>query len=259
MNSPPQNISAMTDISANIFSVLILILIILLAARARGDLPEAEPLPDISIENDLAGIARTPLASEDLFDLLYERNEKTRSIKIDLRGTAIDIVANGKSEHFNSADDAGFRLRLLATASNHAALGIYVFDNRFYRAVADTLNAIGWAWREVSVPQALRSAPIGKDGESWSAGFSQLITGSIGRARFRAELAQLLEASSARDGSRGGARGAPAAANSSPLTIVQRFWRWTSAALKTVLILAGFVFVVWVEFRHRRMCRLAVR
>jgi hypothetical protein len=258
MNSSPQNISAMTDISANIFSVLILILIILLAARNHADFPGVETPPEISpkisIETELAGIERTPLSSDELFDLLYERSEKTGSIKIDLFGETIDIVANGKTEHFSSIENAISRLKLLATASNHSPLGIYVFSIRFYRVFREPLKALGGGWREVSVPQALRAS---RSAGSWSAGFSELVAGPADRARFRVELARLLESSPTHDPSNVGGGGAATTSSQSPETIapetiVQTFWRWLRAVLRAVFILIGFAFVMWVELRHRR-------
>ena len=50
------NISAMTDISANIFALLILILIIMLAARENSPAPGAEGLQIIDLEKDVAAL-----------------------------------------------------------------------------------------------------------------------------------------------------------------------------------------------------------
>src|SRR6476660_6557290 len=101
MSPAPQNISAMTDISANIFSLLILILIIVLAARAQNG-SHTETPSQIDIEKDLMGVERSPLSRGELFELLYERNEKEQSIKIDLFDKTIDIITTRKIWHFNS-------------------------------------------------------------------------------------------------------------------------------------------------------------
>jgi hypothetical protein len=67
--SVSHNISAMTDISANIFALLILILIIMLAARENSPAPGAEGLLIIDPEKDVAGVERAPLSSEELIEL----------------------------------------------------------------------------------------------------------------------------------------------------------------------------------------------
>jgi hypothetical protein len=78
------NISAMTDISANIFALLILILIIMLAARENSPTPRVQGPQVIDVEKDVAGVERSPLSSEEVIELLYERRERASSTKIDL-------------------------------------------------------------------------------------------------------------------------------------------------------------------------------
>jgi hypothetical protein len=255
-SAAPQNISAMTDISANIFSLLILILIIVLAARAQNG-PRTEAPPEINIEEDLAGVERSPLSSGELFELLYERNEKEPSIKIDLFDKAIDVVINRKTRHFNSVEDAVSELRQLAASFRGAPLGVYVFSNRFYRRLTESLKGLGCSWREVSVPEALRNFQTATNDWSWSAGFSELIAGPADRARFRVELARLLESlPTSNPASNGGADTATVSSHSLP--IVQTLLRWSRAVFRTAFLFAGFAFVVWVEIRHRQMQRSTI-
>ena len=56
--SVSHNISAMTDISANIFALLILILLIMLAAHENAPAPGTEGLQIIDLEKDVAGVER---------------------------------------------------------------------------------------------------------------------------------------------------------------------------------------------------------
>ncbi len=132
MNSPPQTISAISDISANIFAVLILILIAIVAVRERAPLQDVTPR-DLDLETDVASVERAPLGSDELFDLLYERRDGAPSIKIDLFDARIDAVIDGKAGRFESGEKAAVRFRQLAAVSSRSSVALYVFDNRFYR------------------------------------------------------------------------------------------------------------------------------
>jgi hypothetical protein len=169
--SVSHNISAMTDISANIFALLILILLIMLAARENAPAPRIEGQQVIDLEKDLAGVERAPLSSEELIELLYERRERASSTKIDLLEQEIVISFGGKTERFGTTEIAVSRLR--QSASVGSPVGVYVFSHRFYRDISDSLKTLGWSWREISIPQALRASAGGPQG--WSAGFSELI------------------------------------------------------------------------------------
>jgi hypothetical protein len=83
-SSAPQNVSILTDISANIFALLILFLIILLAAREGSPSHRAEAPQVIDIEKQFASVERSPLSGDELFDLLYDRREAAAATRIDL-------------------------------------------------------------------------------------------------------------------------------------------------------------------------------
>jgi hypothetical protein len=118
------NISAMTDISANIFALLILILIIMLAARENSPTPRVQGPQVIDVEKDVAGVERSPLSSEELIELLYERRERASSTKIDLLEQEIVVSFGGKTEHFGTTENAVSRLRQIASVGSPA--GVYV-------------------------------------------------------------------------------------------------------------------------------------
>jgi hypothetical protein len=116
VNSAPHNISAITDISANIFTLLIFILIMMLAAQERP-LVRAEAGLVVDVEKDLAGVERSPLGSDELFDLLYDRGERATSVKIDLFDQGIDVSVDGRTERFNSVESAVLRLKQIAAST----------------------------------------------------------------------------------------------------------------------------------------------
>ena len=228
------NVSAMTDISANIFALLILILIIMLAARENFPAPGAEGLQIVDLETDVAGVERAPLSSEELIDLLYERRERASSTKIDLLEQEIVISFGGKAEHFGATENA-----------------VYVFSHRFYRNISDSLKTLGWSWREISIPQALRASGGGPQG--WSAGFSELIAHSSDRSQFRADRARLLRSTSQNEHSNQSPHERGNAAQR-PETMIGQFARWLRAALDAISLLGGFIFVACVEIiRMKRM------
>jgi len=102
VNPTPHNISALTDISANIFALLIFILIIMIAAKGPAPASRTDAPQTIDVEKDIVGVERAPLGSDELFDLLYERSKGTTSVKIDLFEREINVVFDGGTERFAS-------------------------------------------------------------------------------------------------------------------------------------------------------------
>jgi len=240
----------MTDISANIFALLILILIIMLAARENSSAPGARTLQVVDLEKDLASVERAPLGSDDLIELLYERRERASSIKIDLLEREIVISFAGKTEHFGKGENAVSRLKQIASASV-SPVGVYVFSHRFYHSISDCLTTLGWPWREISIPQALRASAGGPQG--WSAGFSELIAHSSDRSQFRASLARLLQSASQTEHSNQ-SRHERGNAAQRPETMIGQLVRWLRTALEAIPLLGGFIFVACVEIiRVKRM------
>jgi hypothetical protein len=248
VNSAPHSISAITDISANIFALLIFILIMMLAAQERPGVRSEAGLV-VDVEKDLAGIDRSPLGSDGLFELLYDRGEGAASVKIDLFDQWIDVSVDGRTERFNSVESAVPRLRQIA-ASTRLPVGIYVFSHQFYGNVSDNLKVFGWSWRELSVPQALRDVRAWR-GQGWSAGFSELIARPSNRGQFRIELARLLQSSA--DGNLSESRhGGGAASGHWRDTIVDNLVRWSRTVLNAIALFGGLIFVTWVEMRRTR-------
>lgn len=248
MISVSHNISAMTDISANIFALLILILLIMLAGRENSPAPRTQGLQVIDLEKDVAGVERSPLASDELIDLLYERRERASSTKIDLLEREIVISFAGKTQSFDNAGDAVSRLRQIGSVGS--PVGVYVFSHRFYRGMSDSLMGLGWPWREISIPQALRDSAGGSQG--WSVGFSELIAHSSNRSQFRADLARLLQSAPSNEANESWRERGVAAQR--PETIISQLAWWLRTTLNAISILGGLLFVAWVEIiRTKRM------
>jgi hypothetical protein len=247
--SVSHNISAMTDISANIFALLILILLIMLAARENAPAPWAEGLQIIDLEKDVAGVERAPLSSEELIEILYERRERASSTKIELLEQEIVISFGGKTERSGTTEIAVSRLRQIASVDS--PVGVYVFSHRFYRDISDSLKTLGWSWREISIPQALRASAGGPQG--WSAGFSELIAHSSDRSQFRADLARLLRSASQNEHLNQSWHERGNAAQRSE-TMIGQLARWSRTAVDAIALLGGFIFIACVEIiRMKRM------
>ncbi|QOZ76327.1 hypothetical protein XH83_13245 [Bradyrhizobium sp. CCBAU 53351] len=247
MKSAPAGLSALTDIAANLFALLLLVLILLLGARPGSPGSPATALSPIDVENDLVSVDRTPLGSEDLFDLLYERRQDSDSIRIDLLNQGIVVTSQGRTARLGLADDVTPRLARLI-APRKVSIGLYVFSPRFYRAVLAALEASGASWREMSVPQALKSSSVTSD-HGWSDDFMGLVSRPSDRARFRHGLARLLQSG----GDEAAARAFKAAGDQmQPSSTGDRIARWSRAALNAIVILGGLIFIIWVEFCRRR-------
>lgn len=251
MNPTPHNVSALTDISANIFALLIFILIIMIAAKGPAPASRTDAPQTIDVEKDIVGVERAPLGSDELFDLLYERSKGTTSVKIDLFEREINVVFDGGTERFASIESAVLRLRQIVAAARRP-IGIYVFGHHFYRNVADNLKLFGLQWRELSVPQALRDFRTQRRGQGWSEGFLRLIAQPSNRSRFRVELARLLQSTSTDEGVRQNWFGGGAVSSQPQETMIDSVMRWSRTVANAISIIGGFIFVSLVEMRHSR-------
>jgi hypothetical protein len=251
VNPTPHTISAISDISANIFALLIFILIIMVVAKGHAPASRVDAPQTIDLEKDIVGTERAPLGSDELFELLYDRSEATASVKIDLFEREIDVVSGGEIERFASIESAVPRLRQIAAAARRP-IGVYVFGHHFYRNVTDSLKMFGLQWREVSVPQALRDFRTQRNGQGWSEGFSRLIAQPSNRAWFRAELARLLQSSSTDEKSGQNWFDGSNVSSQPQETMIDSVVRWSRTVANAMAIFGGFIFVSWVETRRGR-------
>jgi hypothetical protein len=254
MNPDRPDITVVTDISANIFAVFILILIILLAARQQA--PGSQPaLPSqIDIQSDLVSVDRSPLSPAAMVDLLYDRRNASPTIKIDAFDDRIDFVQNGSTRQVPLSSVPGARPQALPTLPPSATVGLYVFSHRGYRFITEALAAANRPWREISVPAALRRFDPATGVARWSAGFTELAARPLDENAFRIELARLLASPGPDPGSQsaarasGGTAGVSAAAPSiQSAALPERLARWWREFLNVAAIVGGIVLVLVTE------------
>ena len=249
MKSVPDAITPLSDISANIFALLIFILVVVMWARENVPRPEYEQRI-FNIESGFKAVERRPLGSEHVLGLLYARRERSTSASVDLFDREIDINFNGQHWKYDSA--AAAELQLDQIASSNVVL--YIFSHHFYGRLSEGLSRSGRRWLELSVPDALKVAGTSENGQAWSAEFSELLSQPLSYEQFRSELALLLQAS---EGKRRSERIAQIGGSGSPLrqTVFQTVQSWLWLASHILMVAGGVVFVGWVELRGIRRHR----
>ncbi len=222
--------TVLTDLSANVFAALLLILIILLQAGGT-------PVPTAPVEatTDLAGRAREPMRPGDLVRFLHARRPGADGASIDLTATRIGVRTPGRR------DDDVAASALPAALPGQGPVRLYVFSHRHYAAVTERLVAAGLRWDEISVPRALAD-PAG----GWSPGFLALLERGADPAMFRKGLARLLAAAPGPlvpDGRSAGGKAAAAGSDALP----GRLLRWLGVAVAVLALAAGAATVLAVE------------
>lgn len=230
--------ATLTDLSANIFAALFLILLILLAT--------AGPQGPVEARRDLGSRARAPLSAGALVELLRERLPRAPGLSLDLSasriGTSVETAPGSGEAPFAILD------RLLARGEGRSMgpVRLYVFSPRLYAPVAERLERAGQPWREITVPAALRDP----SGEGWSPAFLALPDDP---ARFREGLARLLSAAPMvplqPNLSVGGEAlsGGFAAGDRGAAPLGARIGRWFGAFLEVAAIIAGCATVFAIE------------
>ncbi|HUZ66901.1 MAG TPA: hypothetical protein VMU56_04470 [Beijerinckiaceae bacterium] len=250
MSEDAPQITTLSDISANMFAAFILILI-MVAASAASRRPAASAPPGRTItERDLHFVQRQALDPQAMVRLLYDRRPGARGTSVDLfaSGLALSAGAPSASGILTGGSEAD-----LANALN-SALGaqagpvrLYVFSNKHYAATAKVLAQAGFAWREISVPRALRR----HDGDGWRPSFRALLREAGNFSAFRAGLARILQAGDARSAkSRERAMGSAEQARAEVLIV--RFWRFLHALVNIIALLSAGGIVFLIERRTGR-------
>lgn len=242
------------DLSANIFAAFLLVMIVVLAMPGR---PDGATVPaTLDVERDLRSVARSPLGPADLIAALAARRPGSGAVLVDLLSDRIVLrSASGAASSLDVRTTAAPDLGRLLAATPGAPVFVYVFDATPYATAVGSLAAAGIAWREISVPQALR-AP---GGAGWSAAFRDLAARRGDDRSFREGLARLLEGRAepaprlGRGGGDGGSAGSAAEAPPEDLLArLARAWR----ATVTFVTLAGLICVmILAEKRHRAAVR----
>lgn len=247
-------ITILSDLSANLFAALLLILILLLQAKVaaghldRSGRPEAPPAPA-----RFGWAAHKPLQPLETIDLLRQRRPSAPGLGIDLTQSGV-VLSGAEAGRLAETELDGTQVRTvldeaLGAGASRGPLRLYVFANRWYGSLTRELRAKGLAWTEMSVPRALRAA--GPD-DRWSAAFRDLIAAPMSLPEFRAGLAQLLAGTRERlvpDGRAIAKSGAPpqaAAAGASSLN-VRDLLATIRVVLRLLALSAAVSFVLFVE------------
>ena len=153
-----EDLAILSDLSANIFAVFILVLIMLLQQPPQaGDRPPAPSV--IEATADLAIVERPPLPAGSVIAHLHDRRASAEGISIDLFADRVAVVLGGAEILLPASSDPTMAPRLASLVQPppvRAPVRLYVFDHRNYVVVTDTLSRAGRSWHEVSVPLALR-------------------------------------------------------------------------------------------------------
>jgi hypothetical protein len=245
------NIGILTDISANIFAMLILVLLSLLLERQQR-LQAGQGAPAaVDLEKDRMGIDRAPLTAGEMVDLLYGRQQGPGPIRVDLFDHGIEVISASGSEYISTKDGVRQHFSKLTETSGQT-VNLYVFGHEFYRSVTEALAGAGRNWREISVPQALRQSEHGTARHGWSANFMDLMRRSLDRAHFRTELARLLASPGPSSSQTKGLGEKTAPSFIGDDSVIPRLASLLRGIAAAAAIVAGLAFVLWVETHKGR-------
>ncbi len=245
--------TVLSDLSANVFAALLLILVVLLQVRALADRAAgAAPPPAVEAARDLGAVPHRALRAGDLVAMLKRRDPASPGLGLDLAEGEVAISRGGATEALPA--EAG--LARIAAAWRDGGGGepvrLYVFSNRHYREAVARLVRAGAPWTELSVPRALRD-PVAEG--RWSPEFLALAAHPASLDAFRDGLARLLAASDriAPGGHAAGRAGAPggsaAPSGDAPAaSLLARLLRWLGLALAALMLLAGAAVVAATEW-----------
>ncbi|KAB0676869.1 hypothetical protein [Aureimonas leprariae] len=231
--------TVVADLTANVFSACFVIFLVLSAAPfAPAAAPEGRDL-----ERQLVLVEGRPLSGAERVDLLYARTDPARP--------SVDLFADRAALPDGTTLDAQ-RDGLSQLSAN---VGLFVFANDRYAAVAEGLRARGLPFREIDVPAALRD-PAAPD-RGWSPAFLQLAAQRLDRPAFVAALARLLDAGPGGPSARPAATTQAAPAGEAA-TLADRIRGVARTASDIAMPLAGLLVLALIERRFpRRRCRSA--
>lgn len=217
----------LADIAANLLCIVVILLVIVgLMAPVAGLGANT---------HELRVQSRPPQSGAEMVELLRSRLRPAPdgAVLIDLHreGPLVAAPADGGTRSLQPADIDGARLAL-----------VYVFGHYGHAALADRLARAGIEKREMTVPEALRTASPGSAAAGWSAAFLALAPRADDPAAFRAALARLL-ARGGDDGSTGA--GAERAGGESSGLWERLAWLRRLGNLVLAGLSAAVVLLVW--------------
>ncbi|MEJ1160530.1 hypothetical protein [Prosthecomicrobium sp. N25] len=235
----------LTDLSANVFAVFVLVLMLALAAPKGRD-----ATPPASLEAATLGArAAKPLDPDAMVAMLHRRGEPG-GVSVDVFADRVVLLSSDGTSVLTGAAPAG----ALAGLPPDRRVDVFVFSAGRYGAVAAALDGRAGV-AEMSVPGALRRPP--GTGEGWSRGFERLQARRLDRQAFRSELAALV-AGAGRDradapaGGRGAAGGTGLPGGTPPEDLSARLAAMLTRGLDALALLAIAVLAGFAERRRRR-------
>lgn len=241
----------LSDLSATIFSVFLLLLVLLFDAAINPQ----------SISNAPLAVERAPLGASAMADLLYQRRISASGTRIDILPDGIKLLAtsvrSATSQDVDGADTTARELgQMLSVGRLPEPVSVYVFANGLYEDVARALQNNGHQWREISVPSALKQG--GKGG--WNRDFRALLARQTTRDAFVKDLAVILGGGAHRSGGEFFKENGANAANFTPLSeriaqVITQLWTEIPivAIINLTICLCGLGAVVWIELRRKRI------
>lgn len=192
--------SVLSDLSANVFAALLLILIVLLQVHVtaeRAGRPSTPPPPrHFDAAAGLGATEHRALDPAGLVDLLRRRGPDQRGLSFDVADRGLGLPGLGpEPERWIKGEEIGPVLDgALGRGGDRVPVRLYVFSNRWFADVTAALRRHGFAWTDLSIPRALR---VAADGDRWSPEFLALVAAPGSDAMFRERLARLLATSAA--------------------------------------------------------------
>jgi hypothetical protein len=238
-------VTPLTDISANILAMMILILIAALAGQQR--LNDA-----VGTEEDFSIDERTPMTASGVLQHLYDRRSASSAIRFDLQENDVTFFASDGTVHKMGDRDVKQELPRYLLDAGGGAVRLYVFSHNLYPRLIASLRMTGRSWQEISVPQALRAS--GNTG--WSDEFAALLERPVDRETFVEALARLL--SSKRSQASSGDRTAAnmpfrhfdkASISLQNQILTERIANWWGKSIPMIAVFIALVIIVWVEWR----------
>lgn len=230
--------TALADLSANIFSVFLIIWLALLVANTAS-----VPAGPVELADDPRLVQRMPLRANDLVNLLRQSGPQQPGVSFEIMASV--IRAGGGSIEI-AADTARpvalqAQIRQILQAGDPAsAARLYVFDPANYAPAVAALRAEGMPWVEMNVPLALREQDAGQ--ASWSREFKSLQALHLGIEDYRMQLALLLAG-----GEHAGERGA---ATSQPIRFsasLSKYWQFGREILHWTALCGGLMMIWLIE------------
>ena len=182
--------SWLVDISANLFCVT---LILLMISLFLGD--HAAPVEPVETRRTHAVIAGTMSGAADAVAMLRRRTLSGSPVSsVDLHGDRLVLRRAGEADGSTiPTSETEAAIGVVSASSTAGPVDLFVFDWTHYGALMQGLERRGVPVQQMSVPQALRARAANAAGDTWSRSFTDLFGRAISEAQFPARLTAILQ------------------------------------------------------------------